>query len=643
MEVKPTIIYYQNNMNIKFLSLLAFASLIGGGNNALASDFWSQDFNSGIPKTFTVIDRDGAEVISANYKNVSTSGAWVAGRTDGYGYSAMSLSNTDNETMQDNWLITEPIEISSENSYLRWEGRSIINHRQESYRVMISTSDDNPESFSELTTIDAESANWNTHLESLSEFVGQSVRIAFVCNSVDKFILAIDNIAVGELNDEKILVSDLTQRFCGDVGTVNINGHMINAGKSYDVKNIVASVKYNDGTGVQTYSTPVDAAFLINEKLEYSFDVPVEVGKQTEYTLSLETSDGQMIELLSDNIICSYFQRKMVVEKGTGTWCNGCPDGSAYMHYLKDRYKDELIYVSVHVRDIMESDYQNGVSRWLTQVPLIIINRIDGDGVLGNSTFKQSGKFNYEPFNEIALNPTYVGIKSTAEKSDDIVKIHADVEFAKEYDNSSDIYRMCYAIVENTVHNSTNTGYNQVNNCNFNTVSAEYYYLPSVVPASLMYYDNVARGGSLSKTGVESSFNASIISGDKYSFDYELSIPESVIDKDNISVLVFVMNTKTSEILNADKINLKKQTSIMNVPADDSEIDMVISRKQCKINFTDDSDTYSMKVVSIDGKILKSISNQSINNNIIDLSDIEGFVILSVSHGGKVKSVKAIL
>ena len=636
-------IYKTNTMNIKHLSIIALTSLMGVANVS-ASDFWSQDFDKGMPKTFKTYDNDGTTLLNECYKNVSGTEGWIVGRTHENGYSALSMSQTGDETAQDNWLITDAIEIKSENAYLRWDAVSIYKHLKESYKVMVSTTDTNVESFVEIASINAESNVWNTHLESLSDYNGKTIYVAFVCNSTNKFILAVDNIAVGELDDEKLLVTDNTQRFCGNVETVNVNGSVINAGKTYNFKNIVATVKYDNGTGEQTFKSPVEKVFAINEKIEYSFDVPVEVGKNTEYTISGELEDGTLVDILSDYVICSYFQRKMVVEKGTGTWCNSCPDGTVYSHYLKNRYKDELIYVSVHIRDVLECNYQHGISRWLTQVPLIVINRIDEDGVLGGTEFKKSGEFNYEPFYEIAKRPTYVGVNASAEKVGDVVKIHADVEFAKDYNNADDIYRMCYAIYENEVHNANNTGYNQVNNCNFNTLSGEFYYMPANIPASMMYYENVSREGSLSKTGA-SSFASTISSGDTYSLDYELAIPDNVIDKDNISVVVFAFNTKTAEILNADKIDLSSSnTSVECISkVNESALKAYVVNGECRVSLADAAKPYSVEVISLDGRVLESYTNISSANTRIDLSHLNGFAIVKVCQGNNSCVVKAVL
>lgn len=638
-----TLLFKTNTMNIKKLSIIALTTFTSVANVS-ASNFWTQNFDKGIPKTFVTYDNDTTTLLKDCYKSISGTDGWMAASTHENGYSAISMSHTGHEAAQDNWLITEAVEIKSENAYLRWDAVSIYKHLKESYKVMVSTTDTNIDSFVEIASINAESYVWNTHLESLADYNGKTIYVAFVCNSTNKFILAIDNIAIGELDDEKFLVADNTQRFCGNVETVNVNGSIINAGKSYDFKNIVASVRYDDGTGEQTFKTAVDKEFAINTKIDYSFDVPVEVGKNTEYTISGELEDGSLVKIVSDYVICSYFQRKMVVEKGTGTWCNSCPDGTVYAHYLKNRYKDELIYVDVHIRDIFECNYQHGISRWLTQVPLIVINRIDGDGVLGASKFKQSGKFNYEPFYDIAKRPTYVGVNATAEKEGDVVRIHADVEFAKDYNNADDIYRMCYAIYENNVHNPNNTGYAQLNNCNFSALSGEFYYMPATIPAELMYYENVSREGSLSKTGA-SSFASTISSGDTYSLDYELAIPDNVIDKDNISVVVFAFNTKTAEILNADKIDLSSSnSSIECLPAiNESTLKAYVINGECRVSLADETEPYSVEVISLDGRILESYSNIPSANTRLDISHLNGFAIIKVCQGNNSCIIKAIL
>jgi hypothetical protein len=203
---------------------------------------------------------------------------------------------------------------------------------------------------------------------------------------------------------------------------------------------------------------------------------------------------------------------------------------------------------------------------------------------------------------------------------------------------------MCYAIYENKVHNANNTGYDQVNNCNFSTLSGEFYYMPAKVPASMMYYENVSREGSLSKTGA-SSFASTITSGDTYSLDYELTIPDNVIDKDNISVIVFAFNTKTAEILNADKIDLSSKNSSIDClsAVNESTLKAYVVNGELRVSLAEEDRPYSVEVVSLDGRTLDSFNNVSSADTRIDLCHLSGFAIVKVRQGNNTCVVKAAL
>ena len=129
-------------MNIKSLSIIALTSLMGVAN-VTASDFWTQNFDKGMPKTFVTYDNDGSTLVKECYKSISGTDGWIIASTYENGFSAISMSHTGDKMAQDNWLITDAIEIKSANAYLRWDAVSIYKHLRESYKVMISTTDTN--------------------------------------------------------------------------------------------------------------------------------------------------------------------------------------------------------------------------------------------------------------------------------------------------------------------------------------------------------------------------------------------------------------------------------------------------------------------------------------------------------------------
>lgn len=88
----------------------------------------------------------------------------------------------------------------------------MYNDYLEDYKVMVSTGNDDTGSFKELFSVNGESYFWKTHTVSLKQFAGQKIYIAFVCTSLNKYILAIDNMYIGELDgynfDVKIHLAD---------------------------------------------------------------------------------------------------------------------------------------------------------------------------------------------------------------------------------------------------------------------------------------------------------------------------------------------------------------------------------------------------------------------------------------------------
>jgi hypothetical protein len=168
--------------------------------------------------------------------------------------------------------------------------------------------------------------------------------------------------------------------------------------------------------------------------------------------------------------------------------------------------------------------------------------------------------------------------------------------------------------------------------------------MPAKVPASMMYYENVSREGSLSKTGA-SSFASTITSGDTYSLDYELTIPDNVIDKDNISVIVFAFNTKTAEILNADKIDLSSKNSSIDClsAVNESTLKAYVVNGELRVSLAEEGRPYSVEVVSLDGRTLDSFNNVSSADTRIDLCHLSGFTIVKVRQGNNTCVVKAAL
>lgn len=70
------------------------------------------------------------------------------------------------------------------------------------------------------------------------------------------------------------------------------------------------------------------------------------------------------------------YDRNLVMEEGTGTWCGWCPAGMVMLEYIADRYADRFFAISIHSNDRMTlADYQEFMDRYFTVFPISYTNR----------------------------------------------------------------------------------------------------------------------------------------------------------------------------------------------------------------------------------------------------------------------------
>ena len=147
----------------------------------------------------------------------------------------------------------------------------------------------------------------------------------------------------------------------------------------------------------------------------------------------------------------------------------------------------------------------------------------------------------------ILLRPTIakIDLKSLWSKDGEI-EVHANTQFAFDMDNSSDKYRIGFAIVENELKLDFNI---QKNNATLYD-SEEYRLMDSPIHSKFMFFHNVARGTESAFIGIANSLPTDIRKGEEYTSSYKLKVPSTVKDINNISVISFVLNYHTDDVLN---------------------------------------------------------------------------------------------
>lgn len=175
--------------------LLVLILLVSSQLNAQV-EIYNEDFQNGLPATYTIVDNDG---FTPNSTIVGFDSAWVElvdpmDSTDTIVGSTSYFSPTG---QADRWLITPPITIGGFGNILYWNARSHDPSFPDDYFVLISTTDTQLSSFTDtLYAIINELGDWQTRSVNISDsgYVNQTVHIAFVNRTYDGFKLYIDDI-----------------------------------------------------------------------------------------------------------------------------------------------------------------------------------------------------------------------------------------------------------------------------------------------------------------------------------------------------------------------------------------------------------------------------------------------------------------
>lgn len=186
----------------KYFTLIL--SLLFVGHVSAQMVLLEEDFSSGIPSNWTIVNADGLTPDDA-----------VSQFTDGWIYyeseddsSAASTSFYNPVGQSMDYLILPKLDLLSF-SKLVWSARSVDASYPDGYYVLVSTTDSLVESFTDtLLTIDAENFIWEKRglLLDTAGYANQEIFIAFQNFTNDGFILELDDIKV--LSDDNVSIPE---------------------------------------------------------------------------------------------------------------------------------------------------------------------------------------------------------------------------------------------------------------------------------------------------------------------------------------------------------------------------------------------------------------------------------------------------
>lgn len=616
-------------MNMKYAISSALVALMtlpmAGQEVCLETDFYD-----GIPEDFTVVCYDEIPVKGGDLKKINSSMEWNVSLVDSEdGVAAVSISHRAQDMPIDNWMVTPRLALPAENVCLKWTARAIHYHLRDGYKVMISTTGNEYYDFEELYSVAEEEYLWTKHCVSLEKYAGKSVYIAFVHNSQKKFMLAIDDLFVGQPAKADFIVANETPRFVGDVKTAQVKGVATNTGTP-DSPSLDCVINGTD----TIRGLDIAEGWTLGASSPFSFDVPVQVGKATHYEL---VSGNHSV--LKDSIICSYYPRTLFLEKATGAWCVNCPEVISFIQELEETFGSQLVCVEAHAHYGDKFEYMPYVTGMKTNsFPTVYINRDRSNPVNGGSPAQGFAKLR-----KMLSKPTVAKVEMEVKhEGGDSVLTTAKVTFANDTDNSSGKFRVGYVLIEKELQTDSMRQINGV----VNITQGEYYYIASPVPADLMWYTNVVRNDNNAFLGIKNSLPATIEGGVEYTVDAKMGIPASVYDKNNLAIVAIVMNYYTDEVLNVVEVKVPEDpTSIRPVTGDEEVEDVRIAwSNEGMLQVTSSNPaSFQVDVMTVDGRQLVTWTGES--GACFNLAQVaqRGIYLLRISQAGRVYTKKVML
>lgn len=277
-----------------------------------------------------------------------------------------------------------------------------------------------------------------------------------------------------------------------------------------------ASVSFTlPALGVGNYSYTVAVTAINDEPL----DAPVEASAQLE-------------------VVQYLMVRKHVVEECTGTWCGWCIRGLVAMREMRAKYPDTFIGIAVHGSDAFSTSSYNALLNRASGYPSAFINRSTS---IGTNPSEMEAAFRAE--DQTANGEVKIVEARFTDATKKKLNIKVTTRFALDYNTEN--FRMAFVVLEDYLRSTQSNYYAGGGNGPMGGFENQ----SSTVYVDLM---DVARDIK-NYAGLTNSVPAQITAGEVYEYTYTYTLPTTIKDQENVSIVALLQNKQGSKIVNADK------------------------------------------------------------------------------------------
>lgn len=564
----------------KQLLALAASALMAAQGSVWAQNvvYYSQDFQIDTkPAELTYYDGDGNELADGLVGTGLECGTWHIIRMNAGDPNKLmgSASTFTTPGKANDWMVTPQIKIYGTGAKLAWKAMAASNIKRDGYKVYVSTKGYAMEDFETepIFSIDAEvGGTLQSHEVSLDKYAGQTIYIAFVNDSYDKYVLCVDDIVVSgpEATDAQDRASfEVTTPLMTDTGKAQMSVSVKNL-KAPALDAVKVCYRVNDQVFSQDFTgLNLNQGQTAALTVEQTVDVPLNT--TCTYDIWVEV-DGDPALSVRDSIRGTYFvsNRRTLIEEGTGTWCGNCPGGALALEYMEKNYPDKVVSIAVHNDDPMEITAYNDFCQY-PAFPMMLVDRkylglpaeLDEDY---NYSFLVPGsgvEYFFQLAQRFIAEAELSGTATLTDANKNRLEIKVESRFINDCKSSG--YDIALILLEDSVTAPDGSMYPQSNyyaSTKYTFVGKKDTILNSggwgELPGTVrMKYDHVARAaynGSFNGYGNNSQLPATIEGGKVYTSQFTWDIPEGTVNHMENCSVVALMTDATGYIVNCYKM-----------------------------------------------------------------------------------------
>lgn len=624
------------------VSLLMLSAPVWASTSA-PIDLWQTDFKNGrFPTGVTTAALGDVLPVRERYKNGYTEDGWIV-KVLGKAYCAMSPTSTGSDMPVENVLnipaVTLPDE--AEGAVIRWTARSVLPGMPETYEVRVRPA--GTDVWSVLCHIDGENDVLTTRVARLDAYAGQEIELQFACVSVNRYMLGVGEIYVGIPSAPLLTGVSLSPRFAENAAPrdteFRVTGSFLNCGAEVpDGSELIVR-----SAGEDCVVMTLKSAFAAGDT--FGFDIPFEAPDNavTPYEVILVTPDGDEYTVIKSDVTRSGFARTLLIDEGTGIWCNNCPRGIMDIASLERQYPGQVAAVCTHVNDILANDgYWANLEFYA--VPYYMLNR--KRSTIGGDLKNFAASYN---------DPTIASIRVSEGPNGDPDHVSATVEVLFDRDiNEPGRYGVGYVLTSPYYRPDGGGQWMQQNNCNLASYE-QYYFLPSVIPAELSFYEHVSLGEShaFDPLGVTWEIDGTVIPaytpghvtldfGELFTYP---TLEDLSVVPDNVSLVAYVIDNTDGTVLNATVYPLQQEfdrnSGVVPIPAT-RETELRVVNNELRFTLPDTGSRYEVTVTDAAGCMLSRYESYGAGVSACRIPLCQGVMIVTLRTSDSYKSIKVI-